>query len=283
MSHYFLKLYRFENFLFNSILVDRSKMNAIIISDLHIGSQYLKSRILEDFLEAIPKDHEFIMNGDIIDQPYLKMTKSDQRILDRIEQISLGQKVVWIQGNHDNGYTPSGLGKVKVTRSYSIGKRLLITHGDDFDDIMPRSRTFIRAFKLMHALRVKLGAKPVHVAEYAKKWKSFYNVLRKNIALNAVSCAIENGFEAVTCGHTHYPEEMVVDGIRYINTGAWTELPAHYLYVTADGITLNTLDPSCVIRNQKSSQLSRMTTPMPFQPVSSGSAETGRRSREIAT
>ncbi|MEE4603895.1 MAG: metallophosphoesterase family protein, partial [Desulfobacteraceae bacterium] len=194
-------------------------MNAIIISDLHIGSQYLQSRILGDFLEAIPKDHEFIMNGDIIDQPYLKMTKSDQRILDRIEQISLDQKVVWIQGNHDNGYTPTGFGKVKVTRSYSIGKRLLITHGDDFDEIMPRNRAFIRAFKLMHALRVKLGAKPVHVAEYAKKWKSFYNVLRKNIALNAVSCAIENGFEAVTCGHTHYPEDMVVDGIRYINTG----------------------------------------------------------------
>jgi UDP-2,3-diacylglucosamine pyrophosphatase LpxH len=258
-------------------------MNAIIISDLHIGSQYLKSRILEDFLETIPKDHEFIMNGDIIDQPYLKMTKSDQRILDRIEQISLDQKVVWIQGNHDNGYTPSGLGKVKVTRSYSIGKRLLITHGDDFDDIMPRSRTFIRAFKLMHAMRVKLGAKPVHVAEYAKKWKSFYNVLRKNIALNAVSCAIENGFEAVTCGHTHYPEDMVVDGIRYINTGAWTELPAHYLYVTADDITLNRVDSSCVIRSQKSPQLNQMATPMPFQPVSSGSAETGRRSGEIAT
>ena len=258
-------------------------MNAIIISDLHIGSQYLKSRILEDFLEAIPKDHEFIMNGDIIDQPYLKMTKSDQRILDRIEQISLGQKVVWIQGNHDNGYTPSGLGKVKVTRSYSIEKRLLITHGDDFDDIMPRSRAFIRVFKLMHALRVKLGAKPVHVAEYAKKWKAFYNVLRKNIALNAVSCAIENGFEAVTCGHTHYPEDMFVDGIRYINTGAWTELPAHYLYVTSDGITLNTVDPSRVIRSQKSSQLDQMATPLSFQPVSSGSAETGRRSREIAT
>ncbi|MGD8446802.1 MAG: UDP-2,3-diacylglucosamine diphosphatase [Desulfobacterales bacterium] len=258
-------------------------MNAIVISDLHIGSQYLKSRTLEDFLEAIPKDHEIIMNGDIIDQPYLKMTKSDQRILDRIEQISLGQKVVWIQGNHDNGYTPSGLGKVKVTRSYSIGKRLLITHGDDFDDIMPRSRTFIRAFKLMHALRVKLGAKPVHVAEYAKKWKSFYNVLRKNIASNAVSCAIENGFEAVTCGHTHYPEDMVVDGIRYINTGAWTELPAHYLYVTGDDITLNTVDLSCVIHNQKSPQLNQMATPMPFQPVSSGSAETGRRSREIVT
>jgi len=258
-------------------------MNAIIISDLHIGSHYLQSRILEDFLDSIPKDHEFIMNGDIIDQPYLKMTKSDQRILDRIEQISLGQKVVWIQGNHDNGYTPTGLGKVKMTRSYSIGKRLLITHGDDFDDIMPRSRVFMKAFKLMHALRVKLGAKPVHVAEYAKKWKSFYRVLRKNIALNAVSCAIENGFEAVTCGHTHYPEDMVVDGIRYINTGAWTELPTHYLHVTKDGITLNTVDPSCLISSQKSPLLNQPATTMPIQPVSRDTAETGPSTRDFAT
>ena len=257
-------------------------MNAIIISDLHIGSQYLQSRILEDFIEAIPKDHEFIMNGDIIDRPYSKMTKSDQRILDRIEQISLGQKVVWIKGNHDNGYTPTGFGKVKETRSYSIGKKLLITHGDDFDDIMPHSRAFIRTFKLMHALRVKLGAKPVHVAEYAKKWKSFYRVLRKNIALNAVSCAIENGFEAVTCGHTHYPEDMVVDGIRYINTGAWTELPAHYLYITADEITLNRVDPSCMMHRLKSPLLNQTATTMPLNSVSRDPAETRRRTSEIA-
>jgi UDP-2,3-diacylglucosamine pyrophosphatase LpxH len=217
-------------------------MNAIIISDLHIGSHYLQSRILEDFLEAIPKDHEFIMNGDIIDQPYLRMTKSDQRILDRIEQISLGQKVVWIQGNHDNGYTPTDLGKVKVTRSYSIGKRLLITHGDDFDDIMPRSRVFMKAFKLMHALRVKLGAKPVHVAEYAKKWKSLYRVLRNGVMRNAVNFAHENGYTAVTCGHTHFAEDLVLNGVRYINTGAWTELPAHFLYVTPQNMMLSRVD-----------------------------------------
>jgi len=257
-------------------------MNAIIVSDLHIGSQYLQSRILEDFLAALPEDHELILNGDIIDQPYSKMKKSDQRILDRIEQISLGQNVVWIQGNHDNGYTPTGLGKVKVTRSYSIGNRLLITHGDDFDEIMPRNRAFIKAFKLMHNLRVKLGAKPVHVAEYAKKWKSFYSVLRKNVALNAVSCAVENGFEAVTCGHTHYPEDMVVDGIRYVNTGAWTELPVHYLRISPDDIALSRVDPSCTMRRRKSPLLNPTATATPFNPVSRSPSETGRRTSELA-
>ena len=238
-------------------------MNAIIVSDLHIGSPYLQSRVLEDFLQALPADHEFILNGDIIDQPYSKMKKSDQRILDCIEEISLGQKVVWIQGNHDNGYTPTGLGKVTVTRSYRIGNSLLITHGDDFDEIMPRSRAFIKAFKLMHDLRVKLGAKPVHVAEYAKKWKAFYRVLRKNVALNAVSCAVENGFAAVACGHTHYPEDMVVDGIRYVNTGAWTELPPHYLHITTDAITLNRVDLSYPVDRRKSPLLNQTATTLP--------------------
>jgi UDP-2,3-diacylglucosamine pyrophosphatase LpxH len=257
-------------------------MNAIIISDLHIGSQYLQYRVLEDFLEDFPEDHDFILNGDIIDRPYAKMKKSDQRIIDRIEQISLSQKVVWIRGNHDNGYTPTGLGKVKMTRSYSIGNRLLITHGDDFDEIMPRSRAFMRAFKLMHHLRVKLGAKPVHVAEYAKKWKAFYSVLRKNVALNAVSCAAENGFEAVACGHTHYPEDLEVDGIRYLNTGAWTELPALYLHITAVVIALNRVDPSCTMHRRDSPLSNQTATTIPSNPASRGSAETRRSTSEIA-
>ncbi len=257
-------------------------MNAIVVSDLHIGSPYFQSRILEDFLAALPADDELILNGDIIDHPYSKMEKAHQRILDRIEQISLGQKVVWIRGNHDNGYTPTGFGKVKMAHSYSIGNRLLITHGDDFDEIMPRSRVFMKAFKLLHDLRVKLGAKPVHVAEYAKKWKSFYRVLLKNVALNAVNFSAENGFEAVTCGHTHYPEDRIVDGIRYINTGAWTEIPAHYLHITADDMTLNRVDPSCIIHGGKSHAWNQTVPAIPCNIVSPGFTETGRSISEIA-
>ena len=212
-------------------------MKAIIVSDLHIGSRYFQFGVFERFLEEFPADHELIMNGDIIDSPYVKMDKSDQRILDLIEDISYRQKVIWIRGNHDNGYVPKDFGKTIFKSFHSIDNRLLIAHGDDFDDIMPRSRLFIETFNLMHKLRVKLGAKPVHVAEYAKKWKTFYRVLCKNVALNAAKCAAEKGFEAVTCGHTHYSEDLVLDGIRYINTGAWTEFPAYYLHISPDEMT----------------------------------------------
>jgi UDP-2,3-diacylglucosamine pyrophosphatase LpxH len=257
-------------------------MNVIIVSDLHIGSRYFQFGIFERFLEELPADHELIMNGDIIDSPYVKMQKADQRILDKIEEISYGRKVVWIRGNHDNGYVPKSFGKVIFKSSFRIDKRLLITHGDDFDDIMPRSRLFIKIFKQMHNLRIKMGARPVHVAEYAKKWKSFYRVLRKNIALNAVTCATENGFKAVTCGHTHYPEDVTINGIRYINTGAWTEFPAYYLHITADGMELNPVDPSFVSHRAASAPLDQGDPEITFTDAALRPGEAARDYRDFA-
>ncbi len=219
-------------------------MNAIIVSDLHIGSRYFLYQEFGRFLGNISEDYELILNGDIIDNPYAKLNPPHQRIMDLIGQLSYRQRVVWVRGNHDNGYIRKGFGEIHFRHLHDIGHRLLIAHGDDFDEIMPRNQAFIKAFKLMHVLRAKLGAKPVHVAQYAKKWEAFFKVLRRNVMMNAVSCAIENRYEAVTCGHTHYPEDRVVGGVRYINTGAWTESPKFYLLVTADEMVLNTIDDS---------------------------------------
>jgi UDP-2,3-diacylglucosamine pyrophosphatase LpxH len=227
-------------------------VSAIIVSDLHIGSRYFLYQDFERFLGSISEDHELILNGDIIDNPYAKLGPLHQRILKLIGQVSYRQRVVWVQGNHDNGYIPRGFGRIHFKRLHTIEHRLLIAHGDDFDEIMPRNQAFLKAFKLMHDLRVKLGARPVHVAKYAKKWETLYKVLRKNVMMNAVNCAMENGYEAVTCGHTHYPEDRVFNGIRYVNTGAWTEFPAFYLLVTAKEMTLKKMDDSFGAQRAKS-------------------------------
>jgi len=257
-------------------------MNAIIVSDLHIGSRYFQFGVFERFMEKLPADHELIMNGDIIDSPYAKMEQSDQHALDMIKNISYRQPVVWVRGNHDNGYVPPSFGKTIYKPSHRIGSRLLITHGDGFDDIMPRSRLFIKTFRLLHNLRIKMGARPVHVAEYAKKWKSFYRVLRKNIALNAVKCAAQNGFEAVTCGHTHFPEDLTLNGIRYINTGAWTEFPAYYLRITAEDMVLNQVDPAFVSQPAESTPLNHYESEIPFTDAPSQTAQANQAYRGFA-
>jgi UDP-2,3-diacylglucosamine pyrophosphatase LpxH len=224
-------------------------MKAIIISDLHIGSRYFLCENFKQFLQHIPQDHEFILNGDIINNFYGKIKPADQQILDYFKEMSLRQKIVWVRGNHDNGYIPDNFGKIQIKPHYALGKKLFVAHGDFFDEVMPRSRMFIKAFKMMHDLRVKLGARPVHVAQYAKRWKSFYGYLRKNVMLNAVNYAAANGFEAVTCGHTHFAEEQFVNGIKYLNTGAWTEQPTYYVRVTDNEITLkNTADSAKLLK-----------------------------------
>jgi len=47
-------------------------MNAIIVSDLYIGSRYFLHQNFEQFLDHIPANAEFTLNGDIIDNPYAK-------------------------------------------------------------------------------------------------------------------------------------------------------------------------------------------------------------------
>ena len=47
--------------------------NAIIVSDLHIGSRYFLYQEFGRFLANIPEDHELILNGDVIDNPYSEL------------------------------------------------------------------------------------------------------------------------------------------------------------------------------------------------------------------
>jgi UDP-2,3-diacylglucosamine pyrophosphatase LpxH len=204
------------------------------------------------------------------------LAAAHQQNLDRIEHLSKKLKVVWVRGNHDNGYVPDKLGKIAFCRQYAFDHRILVTHGDIFDNVMPRSRTFMEAFRLMHDLRVRLGARPVHVAEYAKKWKAFYRVLRNNVMRNAVNFAVKNGYKAVTCGHTHFAEDTVVNGVRYINTGAWTEYPAHYLYVKPDSMALCRVDQSLLNPGEESPLSNHLKNTAPFNDVSRSFAETGQ-------
>ena len=50
--------------------------------------------------------------------------------------------------------------------------------------------------------------------------------------------ARREGFSAVTCGHTHAPMVIEIEGRRYLNTGAWTEAPNHFVRVEGGTVEL---------------------------------------------
>ena len=207
-------------------------MNTFVISDVHLGSYYCLHASFIRFLEDLPPGATLLLNGDIVDRWHGELVGEHRRALGLLLEQSRQRSVVWVRGNHDEQFSVADPVNVEFTSSYSLGKRLYISHGYDFDNVMPRHCTFIKLFRALHFLRVRLGAEAVHVAHYAKRFQLLYNVLQKHVRDNAIEYAIENGYEAVTCGHTHYPEDSIYEGVRYINTGSWTEKEIVYLHVT---------------------------------------------------
>ncbi len=213
-------------------------MRAYVISDVHLGSHHLQDDLLERFLNDLPDGVALILNGDILDFVHRDLPDGHQRLLGRIRDESLVRRVIWVYGNHDDEYHMDDPGRIEFCREFSIGKQLYINHGYDFDNVMSRYRWFVRSFRCMHRFRMWLGAEPVHVAQYAKRWSLLYRYLRRSVLIAATDYAREHGFEAVTCGHTHFAEDVVTGGVRYINTGSWTEMPVHYVDVGDDSVNL---------------------------------------------
>ena len=216
-------------------------MNAVVISDLHLESVHTLSEQITLFIESLPEECDLILNGDIIDSSYPNLPRENLQILELIRQESFSRKTVWIRGNHDDCSLLQDRGKIHFKRIHTVDNRLLVTHGNELDKIKARIQQLLRPFKLIQFSLVKLGLKPINIAQFAGKFEPFYNLYRKKLRLDAVKFAKKKGFGAITCGHTHYPEDRTVQGVRYINTGAWTEYPPYYLVVNDREIRLKSI------------------------------------------
>lgn len=218
-------------------------MPTIIISDVHIGSPHFRRDAFCRFLASLPDGTTLVLNGDTINHPCFEVPAEDRPALDALDQASQRLKLIWVRGNHDDGYRPDFSGDVEFAEHFAVGKRLFAAHGNAFDNVMKANRWFVLLFRLLHHLRVKLGAQPIHVAEYAKRWRLLYNFLRGHVRNNALEHAREQGYAVVACGHVHHHEDSVSsDGIRYLNTGAWTETPSYCIIVKDDEIVLAEAD-----------------------------------------
>jgi UDP-2,3-diacylglucosamine pyrophosphatase LpxH len=215
-----------------------SNKAAFVVSDLHLGSEFFHRQQFLTWLEQLPPGARLVLNGDIIDDPGDPLPPSHQEVLDRLIAVSRERPTVWVYGNHDDNLQLHDTGQLEFADRWTWGQRLLAVHGNNMDDVMPRHVAFKWVFKRMHRLLISVGAPRVHVAQYAKRWRFLYNVLNRHVARNAARIARELGFEAIACGHTHAAMDTMIDGVRYLNTGAWTEAPLHYLAIDSKTIRL---------------------------------------------
>lgn len=208
-------------------------MDLVIISDLHLGSSYCVRDEILKFLRQLPDGPDLVLNGDVIDRWAKELSPEDEEVMALLRDECTRRRVVWLSGNHDRRrriQCPTG--DIEFAQNISLEGRLFISHGDGFDNMVSYGRPITATLRWLYRIRVKLGGKPMHVAAYGKKWPRLYNIIRLHVLYNAVKFALRKGYPAVTCGHSHFAEDTMVKGVRYINTGAWTEMPAYAVQVT---------------------------------------------------
>jgi UDP-2,3-diacylglucosamine pyrophosphatase LpxH len=225
--------------------------DCLVISDLHLGSDVCQAKLLEGFLEwAAANARELVINGDIFDDlNFKRLTKRHFACLKTIRRNSDRDdfRLVWVRGNHDGpADIVSHIVGVDILDEYVYDNgrvRLLILHGDQFDHFITRYRYatdlacgafyYIQKWAPHNASRA--------IRRISKRWQRNSQLVQRR----AVEYARGKGYRYVTCGHTHLPLVADEDGVRYVNTGTWTEHPpCPFLAVRGGEVTLEFWPPA---------------------------------------
>lgn len=219
--------------------------DCMVISDLHLGSDLCQAQLLESFLEwAVLHTRVLVINGDIFnDLNFKRLTKRHFACLKIIRRNSdrADLRVVWIRGNHDGpADIISHIVGVDILDEYLFSNgqvRLLILHGDQFDNIVT-DYGWLTALACGIFYWIQKWA-PHRAARWIRRITKKWQRNSELIARQAIEYARSKGCPYVTCGHTHLPLVEQAEGLTYINTGTWIEAPpCPFLTVRGGEVTL---------------------------------------------
>jgi UDP-2,3-diacylglucosamine pyrophosphatase LpxH len=223
----------------------RRRFRTIWISDVHLGTRGCNAAMLIDFLDQTDSDTMYLV-GDIIDGWRLKRSwywpalHNDivWRVMKRAKR---GTRVVFIPGNHDEmfrQFTGMTFGGIEIRRSAihetADGRRLMVTHGDEFDAVVMCHRwlaflgdfayeLLLQSNTVINAIRQKLHLPYWSLSKHAKhKVKNavaFISRFEEAVAHEAGT----RGVDGVVCGHIHTAEIRPFGDITYYNDGDWVE------------------------------------------------------------
>lgn len=217
----------------------------VFISDIHLGTKACQADMLLDFFRHMRCDTLYLV-GDIVDGWRLKRKwfwpQSHNDVVQKIlRQARKGTKVIYVPGNHDEGlrrYCGTHFGGIEVMPTAihkgRDGKKYLVLHGDNFDNVMLYARWLayigdhaydlaLKANTVLNTIRNLMGLRYWSLSSYlkirVKNAVQFISEFEKAIVREATKAEVDG----VICGHIHHAEMRDYDGIRYMNDGDWVE------------------------------------------------------------
>ena len=116
----------------------------------------------------------------------------------------------------------------------SGGRKYFVTHGDVFDSVTSNMKWVAKLGDFFYNILLKINwlynrwqslrGKPYYSFSQeikAKVKKAVSNASNFDQMLSDM--ARTKGCDGVICGHIHRPEDRMIDGIHYLNSGDWVE------------------------------------------------------------
>ncbi len=222
------------------------KVRSVFLSDIHLGTRGCQADSLISFLREYESEHLFLL-GDIVDFWAMKRgihwTAAQNTVVQKVlRRARHGERVTLIPGNHDEAlreYVGASFGDIRVAAEHihetADGRRLLLLHGDEFDQVTRHHRWLAVLGDIGYDLLVRANAwlswarRSLRISGY---WSlAGYAKRRVKRAVNfifdfedaVIRTVRERGLDGVVCGHIHSACLRETAGVLYINCGDWVD------------------------------------------------------------
>jgi UDP-2,3-diacylglucosamine pyrophosphatase LpxH len=231
-------------------------LDALILSDIHLGSEACQARLVCQLLEQIHhgevRTARLILNGDVFDSfDFARLNKNHWKVLSLLRKLSDRLDVIWLAGNHDgDAEVIAHLLGATLLNDYiftSGPQRFLVLHGHIFDAFIEKHPILTWCGDQIYRFLQWLDSTHAFAKRAKHGSKTFLRCARK-VEVGAVALARRRGCTAVCCGHTHSAVVRTKGPIHYYNSGCWTELPGNYLTVADGQVSLHDLKPQSVLQ-----------------------------------
>jgi UDP-2,3-diacylglucosamine pyrophosphatase LpxH len=222
-------------------------IDIVVISDLHLGTYGCHAKELLDYLKAIKPD-VLVLNGDIFDIWQFNkryFPNEHLQVINRvIKMASLGTKVYYITGNHDEKlreFSNLKLANIHILDQLELiinGKKYWFFHGDVFDISINHTKlvaklgglgydTLIRLNRYINAWRTYFGWEKISFSKKVKHSVKEAVKFIQNFEELSIQAALKKEVDYVVCGHIHQPSIKVETRqnktVTYLNSGDWVE------------------------------------------------------------
>lgn len=223
-----------------------ARHRAVFVSDVHLGSKNCHAAELAAFLDGLQTRRLYLV-GDIVDLWWLAQRRAawgaDQhRVVECLHELArAGTELIYVPGNHDRPIRrfcglmlPNMQVRRRAIHVLRDGRRLLVTHGDDYDAVTHFGNfqerfgdwlydRILAGNRLTNLARRKLGLRYWSLADFLKSQSGAAERYIERFVHAGLGDARRRGLDGIVCGHIHRAALREVDGLVYANDGDWVE------------------------------------------------------------